>query len=114
MQARVSCSKKGVNQLIGSQALNLNVQQGTLHSKIHWQRFFYAIENKSRALVLDSNAPASVRRKLRNEAFETAALLDGTMVTEIGGVTATKCKLFFGDDPKFAKCLGGMGGGWNF
>ncbi len=66
---------------------------------------FATIANRGRAMLHQANIPISVRPRVWTEAFKTATLLDGLMMIEIDGKTATRYEHWCGKNPDFAKYL---------
>ena len=63
------------------------------------------IANRGRALMAAAAVPEAVRRRIWNEAFKTATLLDGLIPVEVNGKTASRFVHWMGSNPKFAKHL---------
>ena len=66
---------------------------------------FASVGNKGRAMMIRANVPIETRYNLFREAFTTATLLDGLVVTTLNGKTATRYIHWGGESPKFAKHL---------
>jgi hypothetical protein len=66
---------------------------------------FASLANKGRAMMAAANIPMQIRYKIYREALKTATVLDGLMVVEIDGMTASRYKHFFGENPKFSNFL---------
>ena len=63
------------------------------------------IANKGRALMAAAGCPLKQRLRLAGEAFTTATLLDGLVVTTLAGKTATRYEHWSGKIPNFVKHL---------
>jgi hypothetical protein len=66
---------------------------------------FASIANKGRALMSAANIPMSVRYKVWVKAFEHATALDGLIVIDIGGKSATRYEHWNIELPKWVKHL---------
>jgi hypothetical protein len=66
---------------------------------------FHTIANRGRAILNSAHVPCKYQYLLWREAFKTATLLDGLMVTTIGNKTATQYEHWGGTNPEFATKL---------
>lgn len=71
---------------------------------------FVACANRGRAMMARANVPEIIRHKMWSAAFKTATLLGGLLPTEIGGVIASGCVCWCGQNQGFAKHLRTWGG----
>ena len=66
---------------------------------------FATVMNRARAMMHRANIPIEIRFKLWHEACMTATLLDGLVVVDHGGRSATRYEHIWGKVPTFAKHL---------
>jgi len=66
---------------------------------------FAVIANRGRAMMSKANIPMETRYRLYSEAFKTATLLDGLVITTLDGKSLTRYEHWDGKLPEFAKHL---------
>ena len=61
--------------------------------------------NKAHSMMMQANVPEKHRHQLFVLAINRATTLDGLVVVDVNGTTATRCEHFFGTTPKFSSWL---------